>query len=33
MTPAAKRLWKALHIDGKPSRYRGEPHREAHGLA
>jgi hypothetical protein len=33
MTPAAKRLWKALHIDGKPSRYRGEPHREARGLA
>ncbi|MFG2016865.1 AurF N-oxygenase family protein [Actinomadura geliboluensis] len=33
MTPAAKRLWRLLHIDGKPSRYRGEPHREARGLA
>ncbi|WP_030169337.1 AurF N-oxygenase family protein [Spirillospora albida] len=33
MTPMARRLWKALHIDGKPSRHRGEPHREAHGLA
>lgn len=33
MTPVARRLWKVLGIDGKPSRYRGEPHRSARGLA
>ena len=25
MNPAARRVWKALKIDGRPSRYRGEP--------
>ena len=25
MTPVAKRLWSLLHIDGEPSRHRGEP--------
>jgi hypothetical protein len=25
MNPVAKLVWKALRIDGKPSRYRGEP--------
>jgi hypothetical protein len=30
MNPAARQVWKACGIDGKPSRYRGEPHRQAH---
>jgi hypothetical protein len=29
MTPLAKRLWRLCGIDGEPSRYRGEPEREA----
>jgi len=33
MTPVARRLWTRLHIGGKPSRYRGEPHREARRAA
>ncbi|MCC3313571.1 AurF N-oxygenase family protein [Nocardia africana] len=27
MNPLAKSVWKALRIDGRPSRYRGEPER------
>lgn len=33
MNPVSKKLWKALGIDGKPSRYRGEPDREAQEIA
>lgn len=29
MNPVSRWLWKRLHIDGKASRYRGEPHRAA----
>ena len=29
MTPAAKRFWKLLGIDGRVSKFRGEPHRPA----
>ncbi|GAA2611738.1 diiron oxygenase [Actinomadura fulvescens] len=29
MNPAARKVWKALGIDGDVSRYRGEPHRVA----
>ncbi|MBB3665248.1 MULTISPECIES: AurF N-oxygenase family protein [Prauserella salsuginis group] len=29
MNPISRQLWKRLHIDGKPSRYRGEPSRDA----
>ncbi|RMI41567.1 diiron oxygenase [Actinomadura harenae] len=29
MNPVSTRLWKALKIDGRPSRHRGEPHRPA----
>jgi hypothetical protein len=29
MTPAAKRMWKRMGIDGEPSNYRGEPDRRA----
>ena len=25
MNPLARRVWKALKIDGRPSRFRGEP--------
>ena len=25
MNPTARRVWKALKIDGRPSRFRGEP--------
>ncbi len=33
MTPAAKRMWKRLRIDGEPSNYRGEPDRTAQLVA
>lgn len=33
MNPVSRRLWKLLRIDGKPSRYRGEPDREARTIA
>jgi hypothetical protein len=29
MNPLAKRVWQAMKIDGEPSRFRGEPDREA----
>ncbi len=29
MNPVTRRLWKLMGIDGEPSRYRGEPEREA----
>lgn len=33
MTPVGRRVWKALGIDGEPSRYRGEPDRSARLVA
>lgn len=33
MTPVGRRVWKALGIDGEPSRYRGEPDRSARVVA
>jgi P-aminobenzoate N-oxygenase AurF len=33
MNPLTKRLWKLMGIDGEPSRYRGEPIREARTAA
>lgn len=32
MNPVSRQLWKRLSIDGSPSRYRGEPDREARKL-
>ncbi|WP_433327763.1 AurF N-oxygenase family protein [Spirillospora sp. CA-294931] len=29
MNPVSRAVWKACHIDGRPSRFRGEPHRPA----
>ncbi|MFD4182498.1 diiron oxygenase [Rhodococcus sp. NPDC058514] len=33
MNAATRRLWRRLHIDGPPSRYRSEPDRQAHHAA
>ena len=33
MNPVSRRLWKLMGIAGEPSRYRGEPRREAVSLA
>ncbi|MBJ8343392.1 diiron oxygenase [Antrihabitans sp. YC2-6] len=33
MNPVTRSLWKLLHIDGAPARYRGEPERVPHSVA